>query len=105
MPKARMEAGKELLNQPETNSSAHTLLRFPSLPHLHHPLLNRRRGQAYKRLLSQQRSLRRLNGSAPTSIHNAQMSYSIHMDSDQTHYTIARLCALDAAAREPGRKG
>ncbi|KAK2945284.1 hypothetical protein BLNAU_19785 [Blattamonas nauphoetae] len=37
MPKARMEAGKELLNQPETNSSAHTLLRFPSLPHLHHP--------------------------------------------------------------------
>ncbi|KAK2961943.1 hypothetical protein BLNAU_2999 [Blattamonas nauphoetae] len=24
-----MEAGKELLNQPETNSSAHTLLRFP----------------------------------------------------------------------------
>ncbi|KAK2953622.1 hypothetical protein BLNAU_11486 [Blattamonas nauphoetae] len=29
MPKARMEAGKELLNQPETNSSAHTLLRFP----------------------------------------------------------------------------
>ncbi|KAK2942128.1 hypothetical protein BLNAU_22951 [Blattamonas nauphoetae] len=99
-----MEAGKELLNQPETNSSAHTLLRFP-LSTSSSPLLNRRRGQAYKRLLSQQRSLRRLNGSAPTSIHNAQMSYSIHMDSDQTHYTIARLCALDAAAREPGRKG